>query len=118
MILMRWFVSRASISDFRADDVDDLPGPNGLSGLLECSEEIQVRRDFVALHPDNDETKAELLKVLLMFQVAVDGHEDIKLLLSQDEQGAVIGALPAGLNYGFDRVARERFPDSGVDALV
>ena len=45
--------------------MEDLPGPDGLSGLLEFSEEIQVRRDFIALHPDNDETKAELLEVSL-----------------------------------------------------
>jgi hypothetical protein len=109
---------KSSTPDIRTDDMYDLTRPNGLGGLLELSEEMQIGRDFVAPHLDNDETKAELVEVLLMLQVAVNRHEDIKLSLSQDEQRAVTGALPAGLSNGFDRVSWERFRDSGVDALV
>jgi hypothetical protein len=79
---------------------------------------MHVGGDFVAPHPDNDETKVELLEVLLMLQVAVNRHSDIKQLLGQDEQRAVIGAVPAGLSNRFDCVSVKRFVDSGVDALV
>ncbi len=98
--------------------MDDLTGADGLGGFVELGEQVQVRGDFVALHADNDEAEVERFKILLMLQAAINRHEDIKLLLRQDEQGAVFGAAPAGLSHCLDGVAGERLADSGVDALV
>lgn len=81
-------------------------------------EKMQAGSGFVAWHPNNDETEIELLEVPLMLQVAIDRHEDVKLLLGQHEQWAVIGAPPAGLCNGSNGMAGERFDDSRVNALV
>jgi hypothetical protein len=98
--------------------VNDLTGADGLSGFLELGEEVQIRIDFVASNTDNNESEVELFEILLVLQVAINRHEDIELLLGQDEQGAVVSAAPATLSNRFDRVAGERSADTGVDALV
>jgi len=61
-----------------------------------------------SLSPSRDRAQVELLAVLLILEIAINRHEDIKLLLSQAKQGAVAGTAPASLSNRFDCVAGER----------
>jgi hypothetical protein len=51
-------------------------------GPPNLGEEVQVRGDLVGPNMNDDEAEVEHLEVLLMFQTAIDSHEDLKLTLS------------------------------------
>lgn len=44
---------------------------------------------LVLWHPDNDHAEQEFVEILLVFEAAVDGDEDVEGLLGESEEGAV-----------------------------
>src|SRR2546425_12694010 len=76
-----------------------------LSGFQQLGKDRLVRGDFIAGNTRQHNPQLELFQVLLLPQFAVDGDEDIKVVLRVGQQRAVFTAAPTNLGDRLYRVA-------------
>ena len=74
--------------------------------------------DVVARRMNDDHRKRKTLEALLVFKIAIDGDQNIKLGCSTPQQFAVLDAGPAELSNGLDLVAGKVVAQRARDALV
>jgi hypothetical protein len=98
--------------------MDDVTRLNGLSRLKQFDKNRPEVLDVIVRRSDDDKTQRELGEVLLVFEVLIDGNEDLEALLGQNHQLAVGDASPAHFVNCPDFVLGERFSDARIDALA
>jgi hypothetical protein len=74
--------------------VDDLAFANRLHRQSQSIKAWNVRRECIAGYANDDEAQRERTQVILMFEFAVDGHEDIKPTLGKAQERVILTALP------------------------
>lgn len=84
-----------NLASLQGADMDDLPWPHRLDRPEQFLLHGSVMRHLVLWRMDHDHTEPKLAEILLELQSAVDGHQDIELLLSQPQKRPVLERVPA-----------------------
>jgi hypothetical protein len=98
--------------------VYDFAFANRLHRLPQSIKARNIRRKCIAGHPNDDEPKRELMQVILMFEFAVDGHEDIKPTLGEAQERVILTASPTGFGHGRNWMSRKCRTHTGVNTFV
>jgi hypothetical protein len=93
----------------------------GLDALNRADERLEKRT--IVLHPipwnvDDDNSKSQLLEIVLMLETFVDSDQNVTLTLSLGNQLGVWKRTPSGFRDGHDFMIWESLPETRVDALV
>jgi len=77
-----------------------------------------TRCKCVAGHANDDEAQSERAQIVVMFEFAIDGDEDVKPALGKGEERAVSTASPADFGHSRNRVSRKCGTHTGVHTVV
>ena len=86
------------------------------------SQQLGVDRDMVGhlvfWHPDDDHAQQEFAEILLVFEAAVNGDEDVEGLLGEPEQRAVLKLIPPHFVNGLCLMFGKQGLDSRIYTLI